>query len=215
MRWEKVCKRALGACCRVCGRPSEKPPPDTDRHGQTLTDTDMRYWNPRTGVVSEGLQTVGRPRKKTPSGTSRVSMPAHGVASGSPASAQGASEAFILPVKMNAECPRAIRPRVKRSPYLIRRLLNAGRRNSKDRLQTRLHRCASKGVRGIPPKGARSAPGVRGGARLCRALKPCILLPHTDKTSPPVPRAVFCRLGCPRCLTMRHLRVIVSPSRNW
>ena len=40
------------------------------------------------------------------------------IASGSPASAQGASEALLLPVKNNAECTRALRPRVKRSPQL-------------------------------------------------------------------------------------------------
>ena len=32
----------------------------------------------RKDVVGERLQTVGRPRKKTPSGTSRVSMLTHG-----------------------------------------------------------------------------------------------------------------------------------------
>ena len=97
-------------------------------------------------------------------------------ASGSPASAQGASEVLFLLVKKKTECPRAIRPRVQWSPYLIRRPLNAGRRNSKDRLQTRLNRCASKGVRGkaFPPNGALCAPGVRGVARRRRAGEPRI-----------------------------------------
>ena len=40
------------------------------------------------------------------------------IASGSPASAQGASEIFFLPVKKKIECTRALRPRVKRSPQL-------------------------------------------------------------------------------------------------
>ena len=61
-------------------------------------------------------------------------------------------------VKKKTECPRALRQRVQRSPYLIRRLLNAGRRNSKDRLQTCLLLCGSKGARGkaFPPNGARA-----------------------------------------------------------
>ena len=40
------------------------------------------------------------------------------VARRSPPSAQGASEVCFLPVKKQTECPRAIRPRVKRSPQL-------------------------------------------------------------------------------------------------
>ena len=48
---------------RARGPPLRELPPDTDKHGPTRTDTDMRYWNPRTVVVGEGLLTGGLGRR--------------------------------------------------------------------------------------------------------------------------------------------------------
>ena len=50
-----------------------------------------------------------------------------------------------------AECTRAIRPRVKRLPYPIRRPLNAGRANVKNNMGAIFLADAAKGVRGKAP----------------------------------------------------------------
>ena len=46
---------------------------------------------------------------------------------------RGFPRAGVAARGQKAECPRALRPRVKRLPYLIRRSLNAGRANVKKR----------------------------------------------------------------------------------
>ena len=95
------------------------------------------------------------------------------VARRSPPSAQGASEAFILPVKMNAECTRAIRPRGKRPPQ------HCGGRLPQAAVIQRIvckRACfsaeAAKGVRGkakgFSPNGALRAPGCGAGLGLPR-----------------------------------------------
>ena len=82
----------------------------------------------------------------------------------SPPSAQGASEVFFLQrKKQKTECPRALRPRVKPLPYLIRRRLNAGRSNVKKQYKRlRFSPTPKKGCgekrRGFSPRRARSAP---------------------------------------------------------
>jgi len=69
-----------------------------DRKTVALSDlsdlSDACGWNPRADVVGEGLQTVVCPRKKKRSMVPQPFLCPHTVvASGSPASAQGASEA--------------------------------------------------------------------------------------------------------------------------
>ena len=65
-RWVKAANRRGGAWqrWRVCGRPTEKRLPNTNRHGQTRTNTDERGWCPRIGWRGESLQTSVCPRKK-------------------------------------------------------------------------------------------------------------------------------------------------------
>ena len=80
--------------------------------------SDGRGWSPRTCVVDEGLQTVVCPRKKRLKAPLTLLCTHTVVASGPPASAQGASEVFFLLVKKKTECPRAARSRVKCLPLL-------------------------------------------------------------------------------------------------
>ena len=108
-------------------------------------------------------------------------------ASGSPASAQGASEVGFLPVKKPTECTRALRPRVKRPPQVLRRVLNAGRWNLKDRLQTGLLylRKRQKGrgeKRRAFPRGAQSARGAGRGAGTAPS-SPALKPPPTQNTN--------------------------------
>ena len=117
------------------------------------------------------------------SGTTYVSMPAHGCCERVARERAGGERGFIFACQKENRVPPSNKAASEVPAATMRRVLNAGRRNSKDCLQTRLHFCASKGVRGkaFPPKGARSAPGVQGGARRCGAGKPCIQTSHTDR----------------------------------
>ena len=116
----------------------------------------------------------------------------------SPPSAQGASEVFFLQrKKQKTECPRALRPRVKPLPYLIRRRLNAGRSNVKKQYKrSRFSPTPKKGCgekrRGFSPRGAKRPRGRfptgnragRGMAGISHAAKPCIKSPNRGSNSP-------------------------------
>ena len=113
------------------------------------------------------------------------------VRAGRPRARRGRAKAFFLPVKKKAECTRAVRPRVKPLPHLMRRRLNAGRRNVKSDISAYFsHRRRKRGGgekrAGVSPRGAPQAP--RGAGRVLAGIgqdvKPCI--------SPPAPGASAC-----------------------
>ena len=91
----------------------------------------VRHFAPQASRGKISLQTPVRGNAKTVSiGFCQLTL----IASGSPASAQGASEIFFLPVKKKIECTRALRPRVKR--YVNQQLPYAQGRVRRSRAET-------------------------------------------------------------------------------
>ena len=107
--------------------------------------------------------------------------PAHGccerVARERAGGERGFPRAGVAARGQKAECTRALRPRVKRLPYLIRLPLNAGRANKKSDISAYLsHRRRKRGAgksvrrrqgyggtsRGVSPRGAPKRPGGAG-----------------------------------------------------
>jgi hypothetical protein len=100
-----------------------------------------------------------------------------------------------------AECTRAVRPRVQRLPHLMRRSLNAGRRNVKNDMSAylsrrRRKRGAGKSARAFPRKARRKRLGVRGESWLASAKTQSPALPHlqpAQTTAYHTPPAPVCR----------------------
>ena len=157
---------------------------DTDKHGPTRTG---RGWPPRTRVVGKGLQTIVCPRKKTLSGTTRASMPAHGCCEAVAAERAGGERGIHFAGQNECRVPPSNKAASEAPAATLRRVLNAGRRDSKECLQTRLHRCASgkKGPgksEGLSPGWGRAAhPGCGAGRGVPR--RKALHLTHTDTKS--------------------------------
>ena len=158
---------------------------------------------------------IRRPIKKTLKNTTRVSMPAHGRCEAVAAERAGGERCFLFAGQKENRVHPSNKAASEVLAATLRRVLNAGRRNSKDRLQTRLHRCGS-GKRGpgkseglFPEWGAQRTRGAgRGGtAPKSPASKPlttvCRLSPTTSpraskKLRPGKPDGVFSDTNVPK-----------------
>ena len=116
----------------------------------------------------------------------------------------GGERGFIFACQKENRVPPSNKAASEVPAATLRRVLNAGRRNSKDRLQTRLHRCVQEGGTGeggaFPRKVRRAHLGVRGGARLAA--------PESPAFQPGGGNTEWRSAGCAVCVCSRRARAV-------
>ena len=105
-------------------------------------------------------------------------MPAHGRCERVARERAGGERVFVFACQKEKRVPPSNKAASEAAAATLRWLLNAGRRNLKERLQTNLLLCGSGrgfgGRQDLPPKGALARPGCGAGRGLRRAVKPRI-----------------------------------------